>query len=800
MKHRLFLRWIAALLVLTLLPIPVPTYAAEDELRAVAIPYCRLFSDYTGVTELWIDNNGAYYMTMDAAVNMLGLHLDGNDYVTQNGYIRLHPDPYDLPYKTIDIFCAFPLAGLMDELQAYAFVNSDGVLCVNTVADNLDRLMVETERILANGAYSADLLNNMEATHAGTVLTMFATLYDVIWNMRFNALWGTAQDEDYQALLLDILRPAGSPDNLLDIMANRAKTLNQTATTILGADDYGYEALCEALGETIPGEGRLLFGEAGTAPFRELLEGIKAVDSDETLSLQDYLKIGAQLFEVEQISSLYADALGSLLDQVGDTKDTGWLSFTISPLYRNGKSVLQSYARYREDEQRYLIKDGVSMVVTEYLKNYAEGEIKDALLLDPAGKIMRTAINLFDNYALQINKKNSAVLKIAAASDLQKDFMKMYALVKDSDAPLTTRATLLQSAIILYLRTAWESYDAITFDNSIAGAAKRVQALLEEELSTIMSFTDAMFFYQGNTPIAPGSFGENEPTALPTGNEALFHEQYRTFLRHYEWLIDAGLELDNVDDFYALYLGSYCYYDMDKDGIDELLVLAELSMADSAFLVYKGSDSGVTLLGQSACQGGSNLYGYTKKNGVVLSSAHQGIGIDSTYTLSAGTLTLVDINSFSIPDGSSYPLPDGTEIINLIDIREITNAPSTWQSSAGDAFEIAPLNGRFTFTVPGEWDGYYFVEDGEMASTVYCLAPSGERYPLFTLWLTGHTDAIFDLPYYRVISTWGGDFLAIATWDYDYRAILAQPDRQIREQYWTMVESLELILPYIQMH
>ena len=87
-----------------------------------------------------------------------------------------------------------------------------------------------------------------------------------------------------------------------------------------------------------------------------------------------------------------------------------------------------------------------------------------------------------------------------------------------------------------------------------------------------------------------------------------------------------------------------------------------------------------------------------------------------------------------------------------------------------------------------------------MASTVYCLAPGGERYPLFTLWLTGHTDAIFDLPYYRVISTWGGDFLAIATWDYDYRAILAQPDRQIREQYWTMVESLELILPYIQMH
>ena len=265
--------------------------------------------------------------------------------------------------------------------------------------------MVETERILANGAYSADLLNNMEATHAGTVLTMFATLYDVIWNMRFNALWGTAQDEDYQALLLDILRPAGSPDNLLDIMAKRAKTLNQTATTILGADDYGYEALCEALGETIPGEGRLLFGEAGTAPFRELLEGIKAVDSDETLSLQDYLKIGAQLFEVEQISSLYADALGSLLDQVSDTKDTNWLSFIVSPLYRNGKSVLQSYARYRENEQSYLIRDGVSMVVTEYLKNYTEGEIKDALLLDPAGKVMRTAINLFDNYALQINKK-----------------------------------------------------------------------------------------------------------------------------------------------------------------------------------------------------------------------------------------------------------------------------------------------------------------------------------------------------------------------------------------------------------
>ncbi len=798
MKHRTFLRWIAALLILALLPVPVS--AAGEELLAVSVPYCRLFSDYTGMTELWIDADGSYYMTLEAAAAMLNLRQDSDgSFVTQNGYVRLNPDPYDLTVKSVDIFSLFPLAGLMDQFQACVFVNRQGVLCVNTAADNLDRMLAETDRILSNGAYSADLLGNLSGgEEAQNALTLFAALYDAVWNLRIDALWGKAQDDDYQDFLLKILRPAGSPDNLLEVMAKRAKTLDQAITVTLGVND-GYEAFCEALGESIPGEGRLLLGEAGTAPFRQILEGIKDVDEGETLSLRDYLKIGAHLFEVEQISDFYADALGALLDQVDTSKDKNWLAFAPGALCRNGKSVLRSYASYQDDERSYLLKDGVSLVVQECLNTYVGDAIKDEWVIqDPASKVLQTAINLFDAHTLQVNKKNSAVLTLVAAAELQKDFAKMYALAKDSDEPLATRAALLRGAMVLYLRTAWESYEAVRFDETLAGAVSRVQTQVEQELDTLYGFTDALFFYQKNADIAPGSFGENDPV-VPTESVNPYESQYRTLLRHYEWLIDAGLELSNVEDFSARDLGSYCFYDMDRDGIDELLVLAQLSYADAAFLVYKGGDSGVTLLGRAATSGGSTLFGYDGKGGVALSSAHQGMVLNTVYTLTDGRLTEQGTESFYLNDDDPYPVPEGAQRLTMESIREVANAASTWTSTFGDAFEIAPLNGRFAFTAPGEWGGYYQVEDGEMASTLYFLAPGGERYPLFTLGLTGYTDeGMIDLPHYRVIGQWGGGFLALATWDCDYRAILAQKDRQVRDQYWTMVESMSVILPYIE--
>ena len=201
MTKRAFIR-IAAFIMAALL---LPVYsAAQDEYYEFEAPYQDMHSDHAGSVTLYEYKGKGYYISAESAADMLGFDWDGESFAGQNG-VKVKPYIEYVPSETVNGKKIYDLNALMNRLNTFVSASYDGKMLYNSVPVNLDSLLYETERVMKDSAYNADLLENMGGKW---LVQSFAWAYNIVWNLRINI--GKAYTDDYKDMLLRVLGPCGS--------------------------------------------------------------------------------------------------------------------------------------------------------------------------------------------------------------------------------------------------------------------------------------------------------------------------------------------------------------------------------------------------------------------------------------------------------------------------------------------------------------------------------------------------------------------------------------------------------------
>ena len=93
---RNFRRIVAFLLVIILLP--HSNVYAEENSAELTVTCCDIFRQDAISTTTVLETNSGYYITLQNALDMLGLKCIGDRYVSPNGLVSVSPDKS--PYKT----------------------------------------------------------------------------------------------------------------------------------------------------------------------------------------------------------------------------------------------------------------------------------------------------------------------------------------------------------------------------------------------------------------------------------------------------------------------------------------------------------------------------------------------------------------------------------------------------------------------------------------------------------------------------------------------------------------------------
>lgn len=123
-----------------------------------------------------------------------------------------------------------------------------------------------------------------------------------------------------------------------------------------------------------------------------------------------------------------------------------------------------------------------------------------------------------------------------------------------------------------------------------------------------------------------------EATAAPTEPAVTGtpYADYQWFLESYTWVDYVASDLSEIpaDQYADFWMGNYCIYDVNKDGVDELIILCGQSMSDTSFNFYSWRNGEIYVMG--AVFAGSDLY--VRKDGAAGILAREARGDIETLT------------------------------------------------------------------------------------------------------------------------------------------------------------------------
>lgn len=130
----------------------------------------------------------------------------------------------------------------------------------------------------------------------------------------------------------------------------------------------------------------------------------------------------------------------------------------------------------------------------------------------------------------------------------------------------------------------------------------------------------------------PPATEPTQPTAAPTEPSVTgtLYADYQWFLDSYTWVDYVASDLSEIpaDQYADFWLGNYCIYDVNKDGVDELIILCGQSMSDTSFNFYTWRDGEICAMG--AVFAGSDLY--VRRDGMAGILAREARGDIETLT------------------------------------------------------------------------------------------------------------------------------------------------------------------------
>lgn len=731
MKRHPFKRMLACLLALLLLP--VPPVLAEEAGTELTITCRDIFREEEEKAVTVLETKDGYYITFDDAIYMVGLVYAGGDYFAPYAHVSLRPNTNDLAQITHNGETWYALEQLMTELDT-SILAADGELYYNSLIINQDRLMEETQRIMDNGGYEADLLSDLLLSD---VLAGFALAYDILRNQRFDVVKG--YEDDLADLLLEMLKHHGDNEYLLRVLSEGTELAEKTYDCLLNAQ-LTYEQFFPDQNEALTGVEYLLFGGEGSGSLREISEAL----DDHGINISEILSNITFIQESKRVQLIYANALARMLE-APEIKNENQI------VVQQGERILRLYEDHLTDNRGQLAAEGILMTVEDIVSNLKEN------LLDvrpPLAKTVSYMLELGDACTLQTIKKNDCVRNIAICAQLQDLFRDVYQGT-ETETPDAQAALTARDAAMLYLQSAWVSYDTGSFDDDIAGAIKRVQAQIDDELITLAGFPDGMFCAEPNEPLPVGILGFHSELEAPTGNEGLYHKLYLQFLRDgaYIGYVDNGTLQQALAE--GTGAGAFYFHDVDRDGADDLIVWSGCSGADGEVQLFTGAGDAVTYLGSVPCDGsGIGIYGSDRMTGLILSE-YDGTGeLLSSYDVLNGKLA-----ARQRPKQVSL---DGWEPLEAYGQLPLgSTAWDTW----GDAFEFTAMDGLFLMTAPGSWGDGFVVKDDERGFTVYERRSyeAGFGGELFHVTMSEYIrEEDIDEPYYQVLGCWAEGFLLVA--------------------------------------
>jgi len=780
MKRRLFQRVFACLLALLFLPIPTVFAEGTGTERTVT---CRnIFWGGEEKTVSVLETENGYYITFDEAIRMVGLIHAGGDYFTPNAHVSIRPKTDGLAHITHNGDTWYALEQIMTELDT-AILAADGEIFYNSLPINQDCLMEETQRIMANEGYEADLLSNMPLLGIGTV--GFAFAFDVVWNQRFDMLTGEGYEDDISALLLELLKHHGDNDSLLTMLTNGAAVAEKTAGFVLKAQEE-YETFYTDLDEVVPGGGYLLFGTEGSGPLRETIEAVDELGKA-GIKISDLISATTYVHEIKSVHSMYANALARVLEAPE-------IKYDDSTIVRQGNQIVQLYEDHMTDNRGRLVAEGILVTAEDIANNIGENVVNGAfnsigISMPPSAQVTKFLLEITDECTLKTLKKNDCVRNITMCAQIQELFREVYHGAVTGDANAQASMTM-RDAAMLHLKSAWVAYDSGSFDASIAGAIRRVQEQIDEELILLSEFSDGMFCIGSNEPLPVGILCFHGEKDAPTGNESLYHDLYLRFLREEGYIPFVNDEYLREELAAGYGGGEFYFYDADRDGIDDLVVWTGCSAANGEVQLFSGNGSEVVYSGSIRCNGVSlGIYGSDRKTGLILENRERAEPFWTSCDVVGGML--------SLPEKEKEISLDGWYLLELIGrIPVEVDAGEDW----GDAFEVTALNETFTMTVPGSWGPNFVVKDDDRGFTVYekCNYEAGFGGELFHVYMSEYIrEEDIDEPHYQVLGYWAEGFMLLA--GFPICAQFDLSDAQLQKAYREMEADIPGVLDSLRM-
>lgn len=649
MKKNLLMKVLALLLAALMLPV-TDALAAEEAPYEFSVRFSDICSDRMGSAAMYEFSGDGYYISLSEAANMLGLQLDGEKFRGINGLLIVEPNLSFVPAKKIRTEKVYRFNELMNALSTYAFVTGNGEIAFNSIPVNLDSLLCETERIMKSRTYSANILQNADGSSA---VTGFAWLYDTVWNF-FKKVAGKTTKRDYHDLLLELMQPCDDSINLAEIAEKGAKFTEKLSEYALKGQEY-YEGFFTDLDLAAPGYSYLLFGIDNTGNLRECMEVIKGVEDNYYFSGSDLISAGSRLLAVKEVSEMYGNALENVLDNV-NSGGARWKSMKKGLTYKAGMDSLRDYKKYKDDYYGYIFGDGAKILAEEWISKQINDNLEKALYSSPA-LILKKSIDFLDPYLLKTNKKNDAVRDISIITDIQKYFEYAYNRAADIPDP-AERAKFVRDCTLLYLKSAWLAYDTVKFDKEVSGAVKRMQKDIEKQISIIAGYPDAAFYSEAVTNILENELTMNRRKIAPKNtNAGKYHNLFTKYVKSCDWLQYATYDYSSYpkEDYSKVQWGEYYFCDVDKDGIDELIIHSGTSHADGNTMVFSAEGKIITFRGLVNCAGlGSSILVSDNNSGFILYEVQQGWGMGQYCDFVGREICLDEyrfVDDETLPDG-----------------------------------------------------------------------------------------------------------------------------------------------------
>ena len=536
--------FLAILLILSLILPLLPVRAAESEGKLLTVTAQDLFSDRSLLTEILVKDGQCYIRPEEAAVLAgLGYETNGGTLFFKNPftYSRISTHPEDIPHISWQRTTYYSLEKMMDFLEVWIGVSQEGILYFSSLPYNMITLGEQIRSVLDDARYDADRLNNSLLTGA---LYTVGNIYDIITNMRVNALWGGARKEDYRSVLLKLVQ---SPDLegedisgalkkknkvyglALDVMTQFLSKLDLDSETWDDWADYFNEIFANSNGWTILSglrnsdeflqginDGRKL--DLADLFFRNDIQeltkeagkdyGLNLPSSLSVFDLGDILELGSYYFSLFRSEGAFIEALETVTadypsQEFPVTPEEVWFASQKAMIRTAADPLIEDYHDFFRDESYWLsLGKNIGEKISE---NIVSGTIKKLAFSSPELLTLKIAGFLLDRFA-KTKEKVTAIREMVLNIQIQA-FLKDY--IEDKLETLDSADAMgLIGAAELYLNAAKNSVKLFSYEalgQKYGVPTKTAEKTIDRELAEFLKYGDYQFRFTAPNAAVDGT-------------------------------------------------------------------------------------------------------------------------------------------------------------------------------------------------------------------------------------------------------------------------------------------------------